>query len=86
MIEHTRLSDIDHKSKEGQLLMAAVAILTSIDHKHITSQKWGGMVNPDTAVKQIADLANKIYYEEEWKAEQQRIERDNKLNNILDNE
>lgn len=85
MIEHSQLSDINMNSEEGQLLMAAVAILTSIEYKHITSGKWGSNLHPDKAVKQIADLTNKIYYEEEWKAEQQRIERDNKINNILNN-
>ena len=85
MINHSQLSDINMSTPEGQLLMAAVAILTSIDHKHIISNKWGGMISPDTAVKQISDLANKIYYEEEWKEEQKRINRDNKINNILRN-
>jgi len=86
MIEHFKLTDINIQSNEGKLLTAAVAILTSIDHKHIISDKWGGTITPDTAVKQITDLANKIYYEEEYKAEQQRIERDNKINKILRNE
>ncbi len=83
MINHKQLSDINMNSEEGQLLMAAVAILTSIEKKHIDSNKWGGNLHPDKAVKQIADLTNKIYYEEEWKAEQKRIERDNKINKIL---
>jgi len=86
MIEHFKLTDINIQSNEGKLLMAAVAILTSIDHKHIISGRWGGTITPDTAVKQITELSNKIYYEEEYKAEQQRIERDNKINKILRNE
>ena len=85
MIEHEKLTDINLESPEGKLLMAAVAILTSIDHKHIDSHKWGGMLSPDKAVKQITELANKIYYEEEWEKEQQRIKRDNNINNILNN-
>lgn len=85
MINHNKLTDIDINTEEGQLLMAAIAILTSIDHKHITSNKWGGTITPDVAVKQVAELANKIYYEQEWKMEQLRIERDNTINQILNN-
>ncbi len=86
MIDYDKLTDVNLNTTEGQLLMAALAILTTIDHKHITSGKWGGNITPDTAVKQITELANKIYYEEEWKAEQQRINRDNNINKILRNE
>ncbi len=88
MITHSKLSDINLNTPEGQLLMSAVAILTSIDHKHISSNKWGGNLHPDQCVKQISDLANKIYYEEEWEKEMQRIKRDNKINQIInqDNE
>lgn len=88
MITHSKLSDINLNTPEGQLLMSAVAILTSIDHKHITTNQWGGNLHPDKCVKQISDLANKIYYEEEWEKEMQRIKRDNKINQIInkDNE
>ncbi len=88
MITHSKLTDIDLSTPEGQLLMSAVAILTSIDHKHIASNKWGSNLHPDKCVKQISDLANKIYYEEEWEKEQQMIKRDNKINQIInkDNE
>ncbi len=86
MITHENLHDIDMTTGEGQLLMTAVAILTSIEHKHITNKEWGSHLNPNKAVKQIADLCNKIYYEEEWKAEKQRIKRDNKINQILKGE
>jgi len=85
MINHKQLADIDLNTEEGQLLMAAVAILTSIDHKHIKSNKWGSNLHPDKAVKQIADLANKIYYEQEWLAEEIKKDRNNKINNILNN-
>ena len=86
MIDYNKLTDINLNSTEGKLLMAAIAILTTIDHKHITSGNWGGSITPDTAVKKITELANKIYYEEEFKAEQQRIIRDNNINKILRNE
>lgn len=86
MIQHNKLTDINLNSEEGKLLMAAIAILTSIDHKHITSNKWGSNITPDKAVKQITELANKIYHEEEWNKEQQRLNRDNNINKILNNE
>jgi predicted metalloendopeptidase len=85
MIQHSQISDINTNTPEGQLLMAAVAILTSIEHKHITSGKWGSNLHPDKALKQLTDLTNKIYYEKEWEEEQKRIIRDEKINNILRN-
>ena len=85
MFHHSKLTDIDINTEEGQLLMAAIAILTSIDHKHLDNNQWGGMITPDVAVKQITNLANKIYYEEEYKQEQLRINRDNNINQILNN-
>lgn len=83
MIQHSKLTDIDLNSTEGKLLMAAIAILTSIEEKHIISGKWGSSLNPDKAVEKITELANKIYYEEEWLAEQIKLNRDNKINKIL---
>lgn len=86
MIEHSKLTDINLNSTEGKLLMAAIAILTSIEPKHIISGKWGSSLNPDKAVEKITELANKIYYEEEWRKEQFIKERDIKINKILRNE
>lgn len=83
MIQHKQLADIDLNTQEGQLLMSAIAILTSIDHHHITNNQWGGNISPDKAVKQITELANKIYYEDEWKAEQIKLNRNNKINQII---
>jgi len=82
MINLKTIKDIKD-SEEGQLLLMAIAILTSIKPEDIKSDKWGGMVHPDDALERIQDLANKIYYEEEWKGEQIKIMRDNKLNKII---
>lgn len=82
MINLKTIKDIKD-SEEGQLLLMAIAILTSIKPEDIKSDKWGGMVHPDDALERIQDLANKIYYEEEWKGEQIKITRDNKLNKII---
>lgn len=85
MIDYNKLTDININTTEGKLLMAAVAILTSLDHKHISSGKWGGMITPDTAVQQITELTNKIYYEEEYKQEQIIKQREETINKILRN-
>jgi len=82
MINLKTIKDIKD-SEEGQLLLMAIAILTSITPKDIKEDKWGGMVHPDDALERIQDLANKIYYEEEWKGEQIKIMRDTKINKIL---
>jgi hypothetical protein len=42
------------------------------------------MTSPDKVMEQIVELANKIFYEEEWKLEQERIKRDKKINQILE--
>jgi hypothetical protein len=83
MINLKTIRDFNDNSPEGKLLLAAISILTSITPKDIKEDKWGGMVHPDDALERIQDLANKIYYEEEWKGEQIKIMRDNKLNKIL---
>lgn len=86
MIDYKTIADFNGDTHEGKLLLAAIAVLTSVDYEDIKSQKWGGMTHPDTAMEQIVELANKIFYEEEWKLEQERIKRDNKINKILKDE
>jgi hypothetical protein len=84
MIDYKKISDFNGDTLEGKLLLSAIAILTSIDQEDIKSCKWGGMTSPDTAMEQIVELTNKIFYEEEWKLEQERIKRDKKINQILE--
>ena len=83
MIEYKRISEFNGNTPEGKLLLSAIAILTSIDVEDIKSNKWGGMTHPDDALEQIVELTNKIYYEDEWNLEQQRIKRDKKISQIL---
>ena len=83
MIKQKNISNINDTTEEGKLLLMAISILTSIKPEDIKSDKWGGMVHPDDALMKVQDLANEIYYEEEWKAEQIKIMRDNKINSIL---
>ena len=86
MINKNSISDIDHNEVDGKLLMMALAILTSIDENDIKEKTWGGWVHPDIAFQQVVELANKVYYEEEWKAEEIKRNRNNKLNEILNEE
>ena len=86
MINKNSISDIDHNEVDGKLLMMALAILTSIDENDIKEKTWGGWEHPDIAFQQVVELANKVYYEEEWKAEEIKRNRNNKLNEILNEE
>ena len=61
MINVKSLRDIDGISDEGQLLIAALAILTSITEDAIKSRKFGGYTNPDEVLGRISDLANKLF-------------------------
>ncbi len=69
---------------EGKVLLAAIAILTSIDEQDIEDNLWGGMVHPDEALEKIVELANKIYFFQEWEAEQISKQRESKLNKIIE--
>lgn len=83
MINYKTIADFNSDTPEGKLLLVAISVLTSVDYEDIKSCKWGGMIHPDKAMEQIVELANKIFYEEEWKLEQDRIKRDNKINSII---
>lgn len=84
MITIKTINEFSDKSDEGKMLLASLAVLTSLDKKDIDENKWGGMVFPDDALKRIVDLANKIYYEEEWKAEEFKRKRDEKISKIIE--
>jgi hypothetical protein len=94
MIKLQKINEINTEGEEGKILMMAIAIvelskgllrvLTSINEEDIRERKWGGMTHPDDAIKRVVELTNKVYYEKEWKLEQGRIIRDNKINSIMD--
>jgi hypothetical protein len=83
MIKHKELSDIDTSTKEGQLLMAAIAILTSINESHIKSGRWGSTSSPNDAVEKISDLANQMYYAEEYILYKKTMKRESIIDDIL---
>jgi len=86
MIQLNNISDINTTTNEGKLLIAALAVLTSIETKQI-NPLWGDNVHPDTALLQIVDLANHLYHTEEHKLEVERYQkitnRDEKINTII---
>lgn len=82
MIDIKTIKDILDDDDSGKIVFAAIAILTSIKKSDIDDDIWGGMVHPDDALSRVVDLANRIYYEEEWKSEKVKIERDNKLDEL----
>ncbi len=87
MISIDTIREIDDSTKEGKMLMAALAVLTSITHEQIDDHEYGGMVHPDEAVCRIAELANYIYFTDEFKRQKAISEginkRDNTINNII---
>ncbi len=59
---------LDDSSKEGKLLIAALAILTTIDNEDIgKGGRYGRYCTPFEVLDKVVDLANKIYYEEDYK-------------------
>jgi hypothetical protein len=83
MILVSTIRDIDDTTKEGMMLIGALAILTSIDKKDISDKKWGGMIHPDDALKKVSDLSNQIYFEKEWEAEKVIRIRDEKISKLI---
>lgn len=83
MIQMT-FADFNDKTNEGKMLLAAMAILTSIDFEDIKSGRFGGMTHPEDAFKSVVDIANKIYYEDEYKLYLKSLDRDKKVSSIID--
>ena len=74
-----KFNQFDVTSPEGMLLLASVSILTS----GVDKNKYGPNKNPDEVFEHIQDLANRIFYEEEYKINQIRINRDKTLEKII---
>lgn len=83
MITMSQFNEFSQDSDEGKLLLAALAVLTSISTTDIDECKWGGCVHPDDAFKNIVDLANKVFHKEEYQIELDKAERDNKISQII---
>jgi DNA phosphorothioation-dependent restriction protein DptG len=83
MITVKRISELPD-TEATKLLVTAVAILTSLHEEDIEEEVWGRTVHPDEALKKIVELANKLYYFDEWESEQKSIERIDKIDDLLD--
>lgn len=71
-----KFNQFDVSSQEGMLLLASIAVLTT----NIDSKKYGSNKTPDEVFKHIQDLANRIFFEEEYK----QIEIQNKRHKLLE--
>jgi len=81
--KYKKFTKFNQDSVEGKLLMSAMAILSSIDKKDICDGKYGGMNHPDVVMENVWNLANRIFYETEYKDWKFIEERDKKINDIL---
>jgi len=82
MITIKKISELPD-TEVTKLLITAVAVLTSISEADIEEEMWGGTVQPDDAIKQIVELANKLYYFDEWESDEKSKERIEKINKIV---
>ena len=83
MIKVEEFRQIDTNIDEGKLLLAAISILTSIDSEQIKRKRWGGMISPDQAHDQIVELANRIFFEEEYKTEVKRKRKEKRRTRLI---
>ncbi|MCK9476789.1 MAG: hypothetical protein M0R46_12760 [Candidatus Muirbacterium halophilum] len=78
-----RFGICDMKTDEGKLLLASLAILTTITEEDIINEIYGVTTTPDQVFDKIQILANKIYYNEEFEKEQIRLKRENKMKKLF---
>lgn len=74
-----KFNQFDVDSQEGMLLLASIAVLTG----NIDIKKYGSNKTPDEVFKHIQDLANRIFFEEEYKQIEIQNKRNKKLEQII---
>jgi hypothetical protein len=74
-----KFNQFDTNTQEGMLLLASVAVLTG----NIDMSKYGSNKSPDEVFKHIQDLANRIFFEEEYKQAELQKKRNKKLEQII---
>lgn len=74
-----KFNQFDTDTQEGMLLLASVAVLTG----NIDMSKYGSNKSPDDVFKHIQDLANRIFFEEEYKQAEIQKKRNKKLEQII---
>ena len=74
-----KFNQFDTDTQEGMLLLASVAVLTG----NIDISKYGSNKTPDEVFKHIQDLANRIFFEEEYNQAELQKKRNKKLEQII---
>lgn len=74
-----KFNQFDTNTQEGMLLLASIAVLTG----NIDMSKYGSNRSPDEVFKHIQDLANRIFFEEEYKQAELQKKRNKKLEQII---
>lgn len=69
----------DLASEEGMLLLASISILTT----NIDMSKYGSNKTPDEVFKHIQHLANRIFFEEEYKQAELQKRRNKMIDDII---
>jgi hypothetical protein len=53
--------DIDIESKEGKMLVAAIAVLTTLKEEDLANKKWGRSLNANNVLVKLSDLTNTMF-------------------------
>ena len=61
MDDAKNMLDIDINSKEGKLLVAAIAVLTTLKEEDLANKKWGRSLNAKTVLTKLSDLTNTMF-------------------------
>lgn len=77
-----KFNQFDVDSQEGMLLLASIAVLTG----NIDPKNYGVNKTPDEVFKHIQDLANKIFFEEEYRQKELEEKRNRIIDTIINGE
>lgn len=75
----SKFNQFDLDTIEGKMLLASISILTS----GIDTKKYGSSKSPDEVFLHIQDLANRIFFEEEYIQIEIQKRRDKIIDNFL---
>jgi len=53
--------DIDIESNEGKMLVAAIAVLTTLKEEDLANKKWGRSLNANNVLVKLSDLTNTMF-------------------------
>ena len=74
-----KFNQFDTDTQEGMLLLASIAVLTG----DIDTSKYGPNKTPDEVFEHIQDLANKVFFEQQYKSEKKRQRIERKRNKVI---